>query len=248
MNQLIELVAENNLSKELYDIFFALGFVSVFLFVFFAGKKMKLKLWKPAAVVLMVYPTAVLLMFVLYWLETGYFGGNNIVRVFVYIPLIAYPVAKILKLTFKEIMAILAVGPIAVQGVSHFGCVFVGCCGGYIQQWGVYSPVTGALHFPIQPIEATISLLIIFYLFYRAKKRNYVPDGREYPLMLAIFGSTRFACEFLRDNDKLFWGISNLALHALFMFVVGVIWLIVLKKKESKEITAAAETTEQAVE
>lgn len=244
MNRLIEIIAENNLSKEFYDAFFALGFVSVFLFIFFFGKKMKIKAWKPAAVVLLVYPTAVLLMFVLYWLEVGFFGGNNIVRVFVYIPLIAYPVAKLLKLTFKEIMSLLSIGPIAVHGVSHFGCVFVGCCNGHIQNWGIYNPQTGARHFPIQPIEAIIALLIIFYLLARAKKRNYIPDGREYPLMLTIFGSTRFICEFLRDNDKLFFGISSLALHALFMFVVGVIWLVVLNKKEAKETSEIMEQPE----
>ena len=234
MNSIIELVAENNLSKEFYNIFFALGFISVFLFVFFIGRKMKIKAWKVAAVVLTVYPLSVLWMFVLYWMETGYFGGNNIVRVFVYVPLIAYPIAKLLKITFHEILSMVALGPIAVQSISHFGCLFEGCCQGYVQEWGVYNPMTGALHFPIQPIEAIAALLIIFYLLIRAKKRNYVPDGKEYPIMLAIFGSTRFIFEFFRDNDKLFWGISNLALHALFMFIVGVIWLAAMRKKQKE--------------
>ena len=45
--------------------------------------------------------------------------------------------------------------------------------------------------------------------------------------MLILFGSTRFLLEFLRDNEKLFWGISNLAIHAFIMFVVGVVWYFV---------------------
>ena len=51
-----------------------------------------------------------------------------------------------------------------------------------------------------------------------------------------LFGSSRFLFEFLRDNSKMFWGISNLAIHALFMFFVGVVWLIILaiKKKKTK--------------
>ena len=73
-------------------------------------------------------------------------------------------------------------------------------------------------------------------MFYRAKKRNYVPDGLEYPVMLVLFGSTRFLFEFLRDNEKMFWGISNLAIHALFMFVVGIIWIIVAKKKSETKL------------
>lgn len=241
MNYLIELIAQNNMSKLLYDIFFALGFFSVLLFVFISGRKMNVSSWKILGVVLTVYPLAVLWMFVLYWIETGFFGGNNIVRVFVYVPLIAYPIARVLKIPYNKVLSMVAFGPIAVQSTSHFGCIFEGCCYGYIQQWGLYNRVTGCLHFPIQPIEAIISLLIILYLLARAKKRNYVPDGLEYPLMLVIFGSTRFLCEFLRDNDKLIWGISNLAFHALFMFVVGVVWIILAKRKKKAEQPIAVE-------
>ena len=199
MNAIIYRVAELGLSKTLYDVFFALGFISVFIFVSLNGKRIGVKFWKSIAVILIVYPTAVLWMFVMYWLETGSFGGNNIVRVFVYIPLIAYPVAKLLRITYKNIMSMLAFGPVAVQAVSHLGCMFEACCHGYAQSWGLYSRITGLLYFPIQPIESLISWLIIFFLLRRGKRHNYIPDGKEYPLMLVVFGSTRFLCEFLRD-------------------------------------------------
>ena len=227
MNAMIYNIAELGLAKTLYDVFFALGFVSVFFFVCLSGKKIGVKFWKSVAVILTVYPTAVLWMFVMYWLETGVFGGN-------YSPLIAYPVAKLLKIAYKDIMAMLAFGPVAVQAVSHLGCMFQGCCQGYAQAWGLYNRNTGELHFPTQPMEALISWLIIFYLLIRSKKHDHIPDGKEYPLMLVIFGSTRFLCEFLRDNDKLWLGISSLAFHALFMFVVGLIWLIVQRKREKQ--------------
>ena len=87
------------------------------------------------------------------------------------------------------------------------------------------------IRFPIQPIEALTAVAIVVFLFVRSKKKQYEPDGYEYPLMLVLFGSTRFLFEFLRDNDKMFWGISNLAIHALFMFVVGLIWIIILYNK-----------------
>lgn len=238
MNALIQKVFELGLSKTIYDIFFALGFVSVFLFVVFLGRKMKIPLWKSIVIVLIVYPVAVLWMFVLYWIASGFtsFGGNNIVRVFVYIPLIAYPVAKLLKISWKDICALLSIGPIAVHGISHFGCIFGGCCYGYVSSWGLYNASKGNIRFPIQPIEALIAIAIIVFLLIRAKKHDYVADGREYPLMMVIFGSTRFLCEFLRDNDKLIWGISELALHALFMFIVGVVALVIINKKQKKAL------------
>ena len=47
----------------------------------------------------------------------------------------------------------------------------------------------------------------------------------------ATVGYSRFLLEFLRDNDKLFLGISELALHALAMALIGAVWLIADKRK-----------------
>lgn len=234
MNELIQTVHALGLSQTIYDIFFALGFVSVFLFVVCLGIKMGIKLWKSAVVVLIVYPLMVLWMFILYWIEMGSFGGNNIVRVFVYGPVFAYLAARVLKLEWKVVCGMISIGPAAVHAVSHLGCMFPGCCQGYPAAWGLYNVKSGVICFPIQPIEALIAWAIIIYLLIRAKKRSYVPDGKEYPIMLVIFGSTRFVCEFFRDNVKLWLGCSNLAFHALFMCIVGVIAIIVINRRNKK--------------
>jgi hypothetical protein len=237
MNHLILMVSEAGLADILYDVFFALGFVSVFFFVVYYGKKMGIKLWKTIVVVLLVYPTAVLWMFTMYWIENGFksFGGNNIVRIFVYVPLFGLPVARLLKIERKQMLSLLSFGPLLVHGVSHLGCVFFGCCAGYPSTFGFYNPFYQEIRFPIQPIEALGAVAIVVYLFLRANKRSYVPDGKEYPLMLVLFGSSRFCFEFLRDNEKLLFGCSNLAFHALFMFVVGILWLVLLKKNSKRQ-------------
>ena len=88
--------------------------------------------------------------------------------------------------------------------------------------------------FPIQPIEAAECLLIGYWLHCRAKKRNYVPDGKEYPLMLIAYGTSRFIFEFFRVSARIFWVLSALSFHALFMVLVGLVWLAVLKKKSKQ--------------
>ena len=237
MNELIRLVADKGLTGTVYDTFFALGFVSVYMFVVLYGRKMGISVWKSTVTVLIVYPVVVFWMFIMFWIESGFktWGGNNIVRVFVYVPVVSYPVAKLLKISWKDINSPLALGPVSVHAVSHFGCMFSGCCMGYPSTWGLYNITTEDIRFPSQPIEAILAWIIIFYLLARGKKRNYVADGREYPIMLVLFGSTRFLCEFLRDNEKLWLGCSGLAFHALFMFVVGLIALIVINKREKNE-------------
>ena len=237
MNNLIMYISQMGWGKTLYNVFFALGFVSVLCGLIWFGKKLKLPLWKIAVTVVIVYPLVVLWMFVMFWIESGFtaFGGNNIVRIFVYVPLFGLPVAKLLQIERKQMLSLLSFGPLLVHGVSHLGCVFFGCCAGYPSTFGFYNPFYQDIRFPIQPIEALGAVAIVVYLFLRAKIRSYVPDGKEYPLMLVLFGSSRFCFEFLRDNEKLLFGCSNLAFHALFMFVVGVLWLVLLKKNSKRQ-------------
>ena len=232
MNEVIKNISDMGLSGALYDTFFALGFVSVLIGLLCFGRKLRLPLWKIIITVLIVYPVVVAWMFVMFWIESGFtvWGGNNIVRIFVYVPLAGIPVARLLKIERRTMLSLLSFGPLLVHGISHFGCIFAGCCAGYPCSFGIYNRVYQELRFPTQPIEALAAVAIVVYLFCRAKKKNYAPDGYEYPIMLVMFGSSRFLFEFLRDNEKMFLGISNLAIHALFMFVVGVIWIAVLKK------------------
>ena len=233
MNELIRLLADKGLTNLAYNGFHVLGFIAVFIYVVWYGKKIGFPAWKAVLIVLIVYPIIYGWMYVLCWIESGFrvFGGNNIVRVFVYVPVVGIPVAKLLKVDIKKMLSLLAFAPLMVHGVSHFGCVFPGCCNGYPSSWGLYCPWAGDIRFPIQPIEAIGALAIIVILLIRAKRRSYIPDGLEFPIMLVLYGSSRFVFEFLRDNDKILFGISNLAFHALFMCAVGVIWIYVTRRK-----------------
>ncbi len=238
MNELIYTIGEMGLGKTFYNIFFALGFISVLIGLVWFGKKLEFPLKKVVLTVLIVYPAVVLWMFIMFWMESGFrtWGGNNIVRIFVYVPLIGLPVARMLKLDQKKALSLLSFGPLLVHGVSHLGCIFFGCCSGYPRDYGIYNPFYKDYRFPIQPIEAFGAIAIVVYLFYRAKKRNYIPDGLEYPIMLTLYGSSRFVFEFFRSGDKLLWGCSNLSFHALFMFVVGIIWIVIAKKKSEEKL------------
>ena len=235
MNELIRMIEDKGLENTVYIGFHVLGFIAVFAFVVWYGKKLGFPAWKSVLTVLIVYPIIYGWMYVVCWVESGFrvFGGNNIVRVFVYVPVAGIPVARLLRVDRKKMLSLLAFAPLMVHGISHLGCMFPGCCNGYPSAWGIYCPWTGDIRFPIQPIEAIGALAIIWILLCRAKKKNYVPDGLEFPIMLTLYGSSRFVFEFLRDNYKMVWGISNLAFHALFMCAVGMIWIYIAKRKKA---------------
>ena len=217
----------------LYDLFYYLGFVAVFFFYLWRGKHFGVSPLRAVLLVLIVYPSVVLWMFIQYWIETGVFGGNNIVRAFVYMPIFAIPAARLLKLSWKQSCDLLAPATCVVHSVSHWGCIFGGCCHGYPSSWGLYNPDLGYVCFPSQPLEALTALAIVLFLLWREKKNNHQVDGLSMPIMLMLFGSTRFIWEFFRDNDKLWMNISSLAFHALFMSIVGLIMYIIIKKKNT---------------
>ena len=72
MNNFIRYIAEIGMGKTFYNIFFALGFISVMIGLVWFGKKLEFPLWKTFVTVLIVYPLVVLWMLVMFWMESGF--------------------------------------------------------------------------------------------------------------------------------------------------------------------------------
>jgi len=234
---LIEFVAARGLSNIVYFSFHLLDFVSVCILALYTASKIKITKVKAMLIVLIVYPLIYAWMLVQFWIESGFksFGGQHMVSMFIWIPLAGILASKILKIEWKTVCFFLAPCVPLVQTVGHIGCIFLGCCQGYPAEWGLYNLRLRQNLFPIQPIESLIAASIVVFLLFRAKKQKYIPDAKHYPIMMILFGSTRFICEFFRDNEKLLWGCSKLSFHALFMVLVGVIALIIIKKRNDKQ-------------
>ena len=202
--------------------FHVFGFILTVVYGLVFHKKFKLPLGKTILFIVTVFPIAYAFMWFLFWVASGFKAwGNNIVRVFIWIPFIGLPFAKLYKLDFKVIIEFLAPIPCIIHGIAHYGCIFEGCCYGYPSNPGIWNPVLEDYRFPIQIIEATVATIIVVLTILRIRHFGYSGQSKAYALMLIMFGSTRFILEFFRDNTKVIWGISNLALHALLMFVVG---------------------------
>lgn len=225
------------LTNPVYYAFHVAAFAAVFIMAQWLGKKVNVSRLKSFLLVLIIYPLMYAWMLIYFWIESGFqtFGGQHIVCIFVYVPLIAWIVSKILKIDWTKMCFIIAPLLPLNHTIGHLGCFFAGCCRGYqTVNFGFYHPIREIFYFPIQPIESAVALAIVITLVLFAKKKNYRPDPIFYPLMLTMFGSTRFILEFFRDNDKILWGCSSLSFHALFMALVGVIAIIIIKCKKRK--------------
>ncbi len=235
-------VQRSGLSEAVYYGFHVLGFAAVLLFNLWFGGHYGVSRRRTVAIILIVYPLTYLWMLVQYWVENGFrgFGGQNIVRSFVWIPLFCLLAARLMELEWARVCDFVAPSPCVVQCVSHLGCVFAGCCHGYPAVHGIYNPRLRTTVFPIQPLESLVALLIVVYLVWRARRQDWRVDGKSFPIMLVLFGATRFLLEFLRDNKKVLWGCSSLAFHALAMCVAGLIALALLHRRANAPLSPTA--------
>lgn len=242
-SNLIESIYRAGLDQVFYNIFFFGGFVGLTIYNLIVCKRYGISRVKGILLTVMVYAMSVGWMFVLYWFFTGVWGGNNIVRIFIWVPVFTLPVSKLLKLDWMTSCDFISPCLCINHGIAHLGCIFAGCCRSYPFENGVFNPALGIKTFPIQPIEALIAIGIAIYIILREKKKCHKADGLSFPIMLMLFGYSRFFLEFARDNDKLFLHISELALHALLAGIVGTVSFIVIKKHNQKK---AAETMQSA--
>ena len=234
MKEILDFIYQSGNWKYFYYGFHVLSYLLAGLLVAVNAPKMGISRKTAIMTVVVVYPILYLWNMVICWIEHGFrdFGSNNIVRLFVYLPLALYPASRVNKVPYTRLCQLIAPVPALAQGVSHLGCVFAGCCRGIPCSWGLFNVITWERCFPSQWVESAVALGIVALLQLRNRKNRWAEDEKAMPLMLFLFGSTRFLLEFLRDNYKLFWGVSDLALHALFCALVGGIWLWKIGKTE----------------
>ena len=144
------------------------------------------------------------------------------------------------------------------HGFGRIGCFFAGCCFGRecSEPWGVtftneYAhnltgiPIKTAyvhpvLH-PVQLYESALNFLNFFILFLILRKKRF--DGQVFPFYIINYSIIRYIVEFYRGDhlDKAFiirnpspyLSLSFPQLFCILGFVVGVILLLVLKKRKS---------------
>lgn len=258
MKELIESAYQQGLSYDLYSWINTAGGGIAFIYSLIHGKKLGINIWKMLIILVAVFfwQTGIqsAIWPILQHIRDTHFLGidtavNSIVRTFIFVPIIALPLAKIFKYKFGHICDAIVMLPLLKSAIAQIACIFPGCCRGYECFLGIYNIKTQSYHFPTPILETILTLIIFAYLVHRTIKKKFVPDGTLYPLMMVLYGIMRFICEMLRDNEKIFIGINAIGLHALFMCIVGLIALYLIKKKKAKEaaLALAAEVTTETV-
>lgn len=244
MSQLIYDAYRGGVSQDVYGILGNVAFIIATVYSFLHAWMLGMPFWKALIIITVVQLGKDGLLGII-WAglrslkDAGFLGmnmiTNSIVRIFVILPLFALILAPILRLKRRHVSDSIAMLPLLQAALCQPACLFTGCCRGYECSWGVNVAQIDTYCFPVPILETVLSLAAFSYLLYRTVKRKFVPDGKLYPLMLVLFGALRFVCEMLRDNEKLLLGCSGVGLHAAFMLIVGIIWLLIELKIEKRK-------------
>ena len=158
-------------------------------------------------------------------------GGINWVRAVLFIPLAVYLICLILRTNYARTFDFLT--PIACinHGVSHYFCVFQGCCYGYAASgtFSVWNQDQNARLFPIQLVEATSILLVGLAIVLYSRHKRYDTHGICYFIHMMAFGATRFVYEFFRDDTPVRWQLSQFQYYCIAEFLIGLLFVILIK-------------------
>ena len=181
INDFLRFCDERDWSEGIYNSIVIVAFVIQLIFLIFYRKKYGITLLQAIITVVLVYPVAYFGMLFLTWMENGFrnWGANNIVRIYVYVPLICIAAAKILKIPSRKMIDYLAPSMALQQTIGHTVCPFVGCCRGYKCSWGIWNPVTDTRVFPNQWLECIVAIAIVWYLLRLAKKEKIRRNGKN---------------------------------------------------------------------
>ena len=233
LDQLIIGVEQAGLEEVLYNAFTFASGCTALLFNIWYGKKVNISFIKRIFISAIQMSLIIFIMKIILWIESGftYFGANEVAVVFIFLPLIALLSSKILKIPYNTASDIAGFTPLVIHSIARMGCIFTGCCCGYPCSWGIYNIRWQAKHFPVQLLESALSVIIILVLLLILRKHKYNSKGFILPTVIITYGTVRFFTEFLHYNGKIWGGLSIVAFRCLLMFVVGILLLLIMIKR-----------------
>jgi len=240
VNSILHLAADNHLTSVIYHGFMIAGVLAAVIYIILTAKHYTISIMRAMLALAIVAVPSFAFIYLGSWVESGFtsWGGRNIIYAVIPFFLMIWPAARLLKLDGWALSELFAPCLCIVLGISHFGCMFAGCCHGYRWEKGIYNHSLDYNTFPIQPVEALVALAIAAFIIVRQIRSHYTVKGDSYPLMMVIFGISYFLLQFARDNTKLFLGLSFLALYLVLIVVTGlsIVFSISAREKEKKRV------------
>lgn len=221
---------ETNMITPKFLLFLAIGTLAMLCPLLICGTWYKMRLYKCVIVAFLLTVVGSAGTYLLGFIENQYrFGSRSFYGAVFLIPIVFLFVAKLLRITYVQLMDISAPAVCIMLVLMKVLCFMDGCCAGRI----LFVTASGvAVSFPSQIAEMANALIIsvaLMLLAYKKPKR-----GDIFPLYMVIYGATRFILNLFRENQTDFlFGMAPGNVWSMLSIIIGIAWLFIVHQKPS---------------
>ena len=209
-----------------YWLMLILGTAGMFLCTYHRRKLFEMQPWQCAAFTLLLTFVGVAGAMLLFFLESGSFGGVSFFGSVFLIAVLMPFVGLLFRLKPGQTLDICGPCVAIMIGCMRFNCFLSGCCGGWEMCIGTF-----CFSWPTQAMDSLGDFTILLWLLHLEKLRK--ATGQLYPLFMISYSVMRFLLEFLRDTSKDWLLLSHGQWFAIIAIVFGIIWIMISKRRTS---------------
>lgn len=206
-------------------IFLSLGTILMFFPIWRLGKVRKIPIWKCGLISIVLTVVGTLGTMLMYYIETGTFGGISFFGAVFIVPIIFFLVAVLLHEPYGLLLDMCAIGECVMSALMKIHCYISGCCRGR----PLFETQNGTFYFPSRLAEMLMALgiFIVLFLWYKKEKKR----NQLYAWYLILYGSFRFCLNWFRelpDYSATLLPMGNI--WSLVAIISGLIWILVAEK------------------
>lgn len=205
----------------IFQLMLAIGILGMFLCSYERRSLFKLPGWRCGVFVVLLTGVGVVGSMLLYYLETGVFGGVSFYGAVFLIPVIMPLFGFLFQLKLGQTMDICGPCVAIMIGCLRFSCFLTGCCGGWTACIGSI-----CFEWPTQMMDSIGDFAIMTWLLHKESKEP--QSGKLYPILMVAYSTMRFFLEFLRDTPKDWMHLSHGQWFAILAAAIGLSWIGIL--------------------
>lgn len=210
-------------------VYLSIGTIAMLVPIMMQGAWYRVNWYKRILIAVLLAFAGTLGTFMLYYIENGQFGGTSFFGAVFFVPILFFPVSKMLRISYNLLMDLCAPAECAMLAIMKVQCYLTDCCGGrrFLLDGKEFV-------FPSQLTELANALILgVVLLLISRKNKN---QGKLFPWYMILYGVTRFVLNLLRDVADMaylplplgnFWSLVSIA--------IGGVWLIWARRRTGKE-------------
>ncbi len=207
--------------------FFIIGMCAMFLPILYGGRIYSIPIWKTIISAIILTGIGLLGAHLMALIEVGNWKGRSFFGAHFLVPILMWPVAKILNIPYGKLLDICAPAGCIMLALLKVKCYFNGCCGGRYMQFGDIGFV-----FPSQIVECVVAIILMLVLLVIIKKRKW--ERLVYPWYMFLYGIIRFILNLFRDTSPWIGPLPSGNFWALISLVIGGAILLYYKRNIKK--------------